>query len=58
MKRSDMIKKVSDISGNDYESIDIILNIMEKEGMLPPRNPNITFAQQAKHKTLHIWEDE
>ena len=45
MKRSDMIKKVSNISGDDYESIDIILSIMEKEGMLPPRNPHITFAQ-------------
>ena len=58
MKRSDMIKKVSNISGDDYESIDIILSIMEKEGILPPRNPHITFAQQAEHKTLHIWEEE
>jgi len=58
MKRSEMIKKVSNISGNDYESINIILGILEKEGMLPPRNPNITFAQQAEHKTLHIWEEE
>ena len=39
-------------------SMDDFLSIMEKLGMMPPRNPNITFEQQSEYKTLHIWEDE
>jgi len=59
MKRSEMIKLMNKyFDTRTASSMDELLSIMEKLGMKPPRNPNITFEQQAEHKTLHIWEDE
>ena len=59
MKRSEMIKLMDKyFDTRTVSSMDELLSIMEKLGMMPPRNPNITFTQQADHKTLHIWEDE
>jgi len=59
MKRSEMIKLMDKyFDTRTASSMDELLSIMEKLGMMPPRNPNITFEQQSEHKTLHIWEDE
>lgn len=57
MKRNEMVKLISDKIGYDFTYCSAILEVVEKAGMLPPRNPHITFAQQAEHKTLHIWEE-
>ena len=59
MKRSEMIKLMEKyFNTRTASSMDELLSIMEKLGMMPPRNPNITFEQQSEHKTLHIWEEE
>lgn len=59
MKRSVMVK----IMESHKTSMDELLTIMEKEGMLPPRNPNATFEEQITRRGngqsgLNFWENE
>jgi len=60
MKRSEMIKLMNVYFRihKSESSMDKLLWMIEKAGMLPPRNPNATFEQQLGHKGLHFWEKE
>jgi len=64
MKRSEMIKLMEKyFNTRTASSMDDFLSIMEKLGMMPPRNANATFEQQLKRgynnqNGLHFWEDE
>ena len=57
MKRSEMIK-IMEENYSEEMNMDKILSIIEKAGMLPPRNPNATFEQQLEHNGLNFWEED
>jgi len=64
MKRSEMIKLMEKyFDTRTASSMDELLSIMEKLGMMPPRNARATFEQQLERgynnqNGLHFWEDE
>lgn len=58
MKRSEMVEIMSDKYLKDKLLCSAILEMVEQAGMLPPRNPNVTFEQQLEHNGLHFWEAE
>ena len=57
MKRSEMIK-IMEENYSEEMNMDKILSVIEKAGMLPPRNPNATFEQQLEHNGLNFWEED
>ena len=64
MKRSEMILLMEKyFETRTASSMDELLSIIEKLGMLPPRNAKATFEQQLERSYnnqngLHFWEDE